>query len=210
MGGASLRWEAWAELSAVSTRRLGSLELWGSACPGWCSGRADGWWDVVPGEHCLRAPRSFSGSTTRPRSRGGRQVVPWVDWASVTMTCACSTRTAGCSLPTGSAMGWRGGGAARAGGRSCRAAGAGGGGDRDRAGPAGGALLAAGYQVDAVNPRWWAATAAATAAAGPSRIVGMPRVLAELVRTDGTTTVRSPVTVRWLRRSRSWPGRIRA
>jgi hypothetical protein len=183
-------------------------ELWGSACPGWCSGRADGWWDVVPGEHCLRAPRvllRLNDKTSEQRRTPGCSL-GWTG-ASATMTCACSTRTAGSSLPAGSAMGWRGGGAAWVGGRSCRAAGAGGGGDRDRAGPAGGALLAAGCQVDAVNPRWSVTTAAATPAAGPSRIVGMPRVLAELVRTDRHNHRQSPVTVR---RSRSWPGRTRA
>ena len=36
----------------VSTRRHGSLELWGETVPRLVLRRADGWWDVVPGEHC--------------------------------------------------------------------------------------------------------------------------------------------------------------
>jgi hypothetical protein len=36
----------------VSTRRLRSLELSGETVPRPVLGRADGWWDVVPGEHC--------------------------------------------------------------------------------------------------------------------------------------------------------------
>jgi hypothetical protein len=36
----------------VSTWRLWSLELLGETVPRPVSGRADGWWDVVPGEHC--------------------------------------------------------------------------------------------------------------------------------------------------------------
>ena len=36
----------------VSTRRLGSLELLGETVPRLVLRRADGWWDVVPGEHC--------------------------------------------------------------------------------------------------------------------------------------------------------------
>src|SRR5215208_4810144 len=71
--------------------------------------------------------------------------------ASATMTCACWIRTAVSWSPAGSPMVW-GGRAAWAGGYPCRGPGAGRGGiETDRALLVG-ALLAAGYQVYAVNP----------------------------------------------------------
>jgi hypothetical protein len=36
----------------VSTRRVRSLELLGESVPRLVLRRADGWWDVVPDEHC--------------------------------------------------------------------------------------------------------------------------------------------------------------
>jgi hypothetical protein len=71
-----------------------------------------------------------------------------------------------------------------------------------------GALLAAGYQVYAVNPRSSATTGAGMAAPGPSPTAVMPRPIWS--EPTGTTTARSPVTVRRWRRSRCWLGRIRA
>jgi hypothetical protein len=56
-----------------------------------------------------------------------------------------------------------------------------------------GALLAAGYQVYAVNPR-----------------TGTPRCWPTWSQPTATTTAPSPATARWPRRSRSWPGRTRA
>ena len=73
-----------------------------------------------------------------------------------------------------------------------------------------GALLAAGYQVYAVNPRSSATTGAGMAAPGPSPTAVMPRCWPIWSEPTGTTTARSPVTVRRWRRSRCWLWRIRA
>jgi transposase len=59
-----------------------------------------------------------------------------------------------------------------------------------------GALLAAGYQLYAVNPMSSAATAAAMAPPGPSRIVAMPRCWPTWSVPTATTTARSPGTAR--------------
>jgi hypothetical protein len=73
-----------------------------------------------------------------------------------------------------------------------------------------GALQAAGYHVYAVNPH---AVSRYRGRHGSSRGKSDradAKVLADLVRTTGTTTARSPGTARWWRRSRCWPGRTRA
>jgi hypothetical protein len=36
---------------------LGALEFSGETVPRLVLRRADGWWDVVPGEHAIRAPQ---------------------------------------------------------------------------------------------------------------------------------------------------------
>jgi len=73
-----------------------------------------------------------------------------------------------------------------------------------------GALVAAGYQVYAVNPQVVGRYRGRHQVSRAKSDRGDAKVLADLVRTDGTTTARSPATARWLRRSRCWPGPIRA
>jgi hypothetical protein len=73
-----------------------------------------------------------------------------------------------------------------------------------------GALLAAGYRVYAVNPH---AVSRYRGRHGTSRAKsdrGDAKLLADLVRTTATTTARSPATHQRWRRSRCWPGPIRA
>jgi hypothetical protein len=53
MGRTSLRWEATAEPPAGEhSEALEPLELLGETVPQLVLRRTDGWWDVVPGEHC--------------------------------------------------------------------------------------------------------------------------------------------------------------
>jgi transposase len=73
-----------------------------------------------------------------------------------------------------------------------------------------GALLAAGYQVCAVTPQVVSRYRGRHSSSRAKSDRGDARVLADLVRTDATTTGRSPATACWPRRSRCWPGLIRA
>ena len=73
-----------------------------------------------------------------------------------------------------------------------------------------GALLAAGYQVYAVNPQVVSRYRGRHQSRGRSPIAGMPRCWPIWSVPTGTTTARSPATARWLRRSRCWPGPTRA
>ena len=73
-----------------------------------------------------------------------------------------------------------------------------------------GALLAAGYQVYAVNPQVVGRYRGRQRSRGPSPTVGMPRCWPIWSAPTATTTARSPVTPRRWRRSRCWPGPIRA
>jgi hypothetical protein len=109
MGGASLRWEAWAELSAGEySGGLGATRALGERVPRLVFGAGG----RLVGCRAGRAlPSGRRGPSPAHRQQVGaeedaRLFLGWTG-ASVTMTCACSTRTAGC---------W-GGGAASAGGR---------------------------------------------------------------------------------------------
>ena len=73
-----------------------------------------------------------------------------------------------------------------------------------------GALVAAGYQVYAVNPQVVSRYRGRHQSRGPSRTVGMPRCWPIWSAPTATTTARSPATARWPRRSRCWPAPIRA
>ncbi len=64
-----------------------------------------------------------------------------------------------------------------------------------------GALVAAGYQVLAVNPMSTSRYRDRHSTSGAKSDPGDAKVLAELARTDGTTIARSPVTASWRRRS---------
>jgi len=73
-----------------------------------------------------------------------------------------------------------------------------------------GALVAAGYQVYAVNLQ---VVSHYRSRHGSSRVKsdrGDAKVLADLVRTDRHNHRPSPATARWPRRSRCWPERTRA
>jgi Transposase len=72
-----------------------------------------------------------------------------------------------------------------------------------------GALLAAGYQVYAVNPQVVSRYRGVIAAPGPSPTAGMPRCWPIWSAPTATTTGRSPATARWPRRSRCWPAPTR-
>src|SRR5438045_335164 len=63
------------------------------------------------------------------------------------------------------------------------------------------ALVAAGYQVLAVNPMSTSRYRERHSTSGAKSDPGDAKVLAELARTDGTTIARSPVTASWRRRS---------
>jgi transposase len=73
-----------------------------------------------------------------------------------------------------------------------------------------GVLLAAGYQVYAVNPQVVSRYRGRHGSSRAKSDRGDAKVLADLVRTDRHNTVKWLVTVRWWRRSRCWPGPIRA
>jgi len=64
-------------------------------------------------------------------------------------------------------------------------------------------LLAAGYQLYAINPL------AVTPPREPSRTLATPSCWPTWSAPIATTTVRSPVTPSWPRRSRCWPAPIR-
>jgi len=72
------------------------------------------------------------------------------------------------------------------------------------------ALLAAGYQVYAVNPKVVSHYRGRHGSSRAKSDRGDAKVLGDLVRTDRTITARSPATARWPRRSRCWPVRTRA
>jgi transposase len=67
------------------------------------------------------------------------------------------------------------------------------------------ALATAGYQVFAVNPMSTSRYRERHAVSGAKSDPGDAKVLADMVRTDRHTTARSPGTVTWPPRSRSWP-----
>ena len=70
------------------------------------------------------------------------------------------------------------------------------------------ALVAAGYQVFAVNPMSTSRYRAGTRSPARSPIRGTRRCWRTWSAPTGTTTGRLPWTATWLGRSRSWPGRI--
>ena len=72
-----------------------------------------------------------------------------------------------------------------------------------------GALVAAGYQVYAVNPQVVGRYRGRHSSQAKSDR-GDAKVLAHLVRTDRHNHARSPATARWPRRSSCWPGPTRA
>ena len=71
------------------------------------------------------------------------------------------------------------------------------------------ALIAAGYQVYAINPLAASRYRERHSTSGAKSDPGDALVLAELVRTDRHTTGRSLATQSWPRRSRSWRGHSR-
>ena len=73
-----------------------------------------------------------------------------------------------------------------------------------------GALAASGYQLYAINPLSVDRYRDRHRVSGAKSDPGDAKVLAEIVRTDLTTTDRSPATRRWPRRSRSSPPRTSA
>jgi hypothetical protein len=73
-----------------------------------------------------------------------------------------------------------------------------------------GALVAAGYQVYAVNPQVVSRYRGRHGSSQAQSDRGDAKVLADLVAPTATTTGRSPVTARWPRPSRCWPEPIRA
>jgi transposase len=73
-----------------------------------------------------------------------------------------------------------------------------------------GALLAAGYQVYAVNPHTVSRYRGRHGSSRAKSDRGDAKVLADWSAPTATTTARSPVTHQRWRRSRSWPGPIRA
>ena len=73
-----------------------------------------------------------------------------------------------------------------------------------------GALVGAGYQVYAVNPREVSRYRDRHRTARAKSDRGDAKVLADLVRTDRHNPGRSPATARWLRQSRCWPAPTRA
>jgi hypothetical protein len=198
---------------SVSTWRKGSpLSSRGRACPGRCSGRADGWWDVVPQSTATRAPQVLLWLTKQTSTRGGRGVVRW-GWtgASAATTCACWSRTAACWPPGGSPTGWPGR-------ESCtrwspptprtqrrwRS------GSRPTGACWSGRCWRPATRSTRSTRRWLAATAAATGSRGPSPTAATPRSWPTWSAPTGTTTARSPATARWPRRSRCWPAPTRA
>src|SRR5919112_4625912 len=68
-----------------------------------------------------------------------------------------------------------------------------------------GALIAAGYQVYAVNPLAASRYRERHTISGAKSDRADGRMLAGLVRTDGTITAKRRVTRAWPRRSRCWP-----
>jgi transposase len=72
------------------------------------------------------------------------------------------------------------------------------------------ALLAAGYQVYAVNPQVVSHYRGRHGSSRAKSDRSDAKVLADLSAPTGTTTARSPGTARWPRPSRCWPGRTRA
>jgi hypothetical protein len=164
------------------------LELLGERVPRPVLRRADGWWDVVPQSTAIRAPQVLLWLTKMSEQR--RLSCCLLGWtgASATMTCACSTRTAASWPPAGSRIVWRGVGELHAlvAGRADQPGQVAVGVETDR-GLLVGALLAAGYQIYAVNPRSSAATAAAMATLEPSPIEGMPRCWPIWSAPTGTT-----------------------
>ena len=73
-----------------------------------------------------------------------------------------------------------------------------------------GALVAAGYQVYAVNPLAVSRYRDRHTVSGAKSDAGDAKVLADLVEPTATTTARSLATASWPRRSRSWPAPTRA
>jgi transposase len=71
------------------------------------------------------------------------------------------------------------------------------------------ALVAAGYQVFAVNPLQVARSRQRHVTSGPRATPGMRTRWLTWSAPTGTSCGRSPQTAPWLRRSRSWPARIR-
>ena len=71
------------------------------------------------------------------------------------------------------------------------------------------ALIAAGYQVFAINPLQAARYRERHSVSGAKSDAADAHVLADMVRTDPTSCGRSPVTASRPRRSRWWPGRTR-
>ena len=69
-----------------------------------------------------------------------------------------------------------------------------------------GALLAAGYQVYAVNPQVVGRYRGRLAARGPSPTAATPRCWLTWSAPTATTTARSPATHQQRRPSRCWPG----
>jgi hypothetical protein len=72
-----------------------------------------------------------------------------------------------------------------------------------------GTLLAAGYQVYAVNPHTVSRYRGRHSSSRAKSDRGDAKVLADLVRTDRHNHRPVAGTARWWRRSRSWPGPIR-
>jgi transposase len=72
-----------------------------------------------------------------------------------------------------------------------------------------GALAAAGYQVYAINPLAVAHYRDRHHVSGAKSDASDAKLLADLVRTTGTTTARSPATAPTRKRSKFWPARIR-
>ena len=73
-----------------------------------------------------------------------------------------------------------------------------------------GALVAAGYQVYAVNPQVVSHYRGRHGSSRAKSDRGMPRCWPTWSAPTGITTGRSPVTARWARRSRCWPEPTRA
>ena len=71
------------------------------------------------------------------------------------------------------------------------------------------ALVAAGYQVFAINPMSVARYRERHSTSGAKTDAGDAHVLAEIVRLDRPITARSPGTPTLARRSSWWPGRTR-
>ena len=107
-----------------------------------------------------------------------------IDWAERHHDVCLMAADGQVLAPSGSPMGWPGWPAARADRRPCRRPGGGGGRDRDRPGLLVGALVAAGYQVVAVNPLAASRYRERHTISGDKSDRGDARMLADLVRTD--------------------------